>query len=1727
MPFLVNTCAMQEARRTLVNTGFVVLEGGVGCGKTFISLTLMSDHVTNNPTCTPLIISNPSEWNDAVKMNSSQTYCILIDDLIGKNEIKPGILNEWKRLGTSLAHAVKSRKVFLIITCRKYVLCQLRSLLGETNALNELLRPSSTIDFTDTRFSLTMKEKHSLLHQYLSKEVDTLTDEDKMLILNTNGVIGFPLLCDKYGFLNTTESLTSWFLAPHNLILKEIELYCALESKVPYVVMLLTMFNGFLQIPLSEEAHSMFLKLTDYFEIITVPQIQLQYCADCLKDTILSYNVNARVYTFSDDHFQTAVFHSLSVKNLPLLLEYAPLLLVNKLCSMTGTYENATGSTIHINKELFNVISSRFIRILGNKDPKQFAEMAKSAFLKFDEFLNFFLNNKTLGKNPISLFFSELDINGKSILWHASACGNASLVKAIMELVSVDDPVNNGATESQKALEICCETGTVEVLETLIAYAGFISITLLCPAIRSGNLPLIETLLSKRPQIFLEFYQTQDLDNEDINFSANDYFPDLPDGRSILHEAVSVGSLNIVQMVVQRFPNMIHKSDMNNETSVFRVSETGSLALLQVLVDHGQDLSELNNKGQSLLTMACQNGHVDIANYLICNAPGLINKQDSNKNTPAILAASNGHHKILKQLVESGCDIILANKNGQTVLHVACSGGHTLVIRYILEQRQDLVYIKDIGWRSPVFYAVSAGHLDIVKYLVDHGASITETDLVGSSLLFVACQKGRTPIVTWIIKNESRLVSQCTKYNWMPVHAAACGGSMEVLRCLAAAGADIFAEDNDGFSVLHIAAQQGEAKSVRYLIHEYPNILHRKDKKGLNAVHHAAKWGHTDVFKLLLELGSDISVSNSKGQNSFHIACMNGHLQIVSTILDKRRYLLEVKDKASWTGAHYACFGGHIAILELLVRHGADLMALTSEKYNALQIAYDEGHDIIVKFLRKEFPALRETLLNQYDEYNDIDSVWLDNETENKGNMLDRGSLFRACKTGNIVNVRNVLECMPELQWLRDDNQASAAYVAASSGHVSILKLFEEYGLDIMLRNKNGQTALHIACQEGHIDVAKYILLKYPRAANMCDNSSCTPGFYATTHGHVDTLKLLVEFGLNVFSKNIHGHTLLLTACLTGQVSMVKYLLETFPQLLHHFDHTGRSPAFLATFPGKVRILELLSEHGADFISGTDEQFSPLHLACQEGHEKVVHFLIREAPDLLHTEHNKTHCATSLAAYFGYPRILKLLVDAGMPQVTAQKLNDKVLFEACSNGDVDIVRYILHEFPEFIDKKDGNDATVSYVAAAKGHTDVLELLHDSGLDLMAANKFGQTGLHVACRAGHLSATRYLLGLHPEYVNWKDDTDCTPAYFASASGNLEVLKCLIEFGANMISCNQNGQSVLHVVCRGGKMDITEYLIQLYPELMWQMDLEWRTPLFCLVECVHCLKLMTKYKANFFHRDKYGQTVLHVASQKGYTQPLAYLARSFPALVHISDSDGMFPLHFSALENHIDCIKILESCGANINAKTNSLHTSLHLSASYGQTETLVYLGQTYPDLINIGDVDNWSAAHIAASVGHVEILDCFRLLGGCLTNKASDGQTICHLACSKGHLNVINFILEIIPDLLNSTDNNQWTPAHYAAQGGHVEILKKLSNLGVPLYSESTAGKTALHIACKEGHENCVRYLLSLCPDLITKSDHQGLTAYDYARLNNRDKLMSLLQPQVKRNDGVTVLYSRV
>lgn len=89
---------------------------------------------------------------------------------------------------------------------------------------------------------------------------------------------------------------------------------------------------------------------------------------------------------------------------------------------------------------------------------------------------------------------------------------------------------------------------------------------------------------------------------------------------------------------------------------------------------------------------------------------------------------------------------------GNTPLMYGCAGGHTEVVKFLLEHGANVEDHNENG-HTPLMEAASAGHVELAKILLMHGAGInTHSNEFKESALTLACYKGHLDMVRFLLE---------------------------------------------------------------------------------------------------------------------------------------------------------------------------------------------------------------------------------------------------------------------------------------------------------------------------------------------------------------------------------------------------------------------------------------------------------------------------------------------------------------------------------------------------------------------------------------------------------------------------------------------------------------------------------------------------------------------------------------------------------------------------------------------------------------------------------------------------------------------------------------------------------------------------------------------------------------------------------------------------------------
>ncbi|XP_075392912.1 protein phosphatase 1 regulatory subunit 12C isoform X2 [Tenrec ecaudatus] len=203
------------------------------------------------------------------------------------------------------------------------------------------------------------------------------------------------------------------------------------------------------------------------------------------------------------------------------------------------------------------------------------------------------------------------------------------------------------------------------------------------------------------------------------------------------------------------------------------------------------------------------------------------------------------------------------NADGISALHQACIDENLEVVRFLVEQGATVNQADNEGW-TPLHVAASCGYLDIARYLLSHGANIAAVNSDGDLPLDLAESDAMEGLLRAEIAHRGVDVEAAKRAEEeLLLHDTRCwlnGGAMPEAR-----------HPRTGASALHVAAAKGYIEVMRLLLQAgYDTEL--RDGDGWTPLHAAAHWGVEDACRLLAEHGGGMDSLTHAGQRPCDLA---------------------------------------------------------------------------------------------------------------------------------------------------------------------------------------------------------------------------------------------------------------------------------------------------------------------------------------------------------------------------------------------------------------------------------------------------------------------------------------------------------------------------------------------------------------------------------------------------------------------------------------------------------------------------------------------------------------------------------------------------------------------------------------------------------------------------------------------------------------------------------------
>ena len=372
-------------------------------------------------------------------------------------------------------------------------------------------------------------------------------------------------------------------------------------------------------------------------------------------------------------------------------------------------------------------------------------------------------------------------------------------------------------------------------------------------------------------------------------------------------------------------------------------------------------------------------------------------------------------------------------------------------------------------------------------------------------------------------------------------------------------------------------------------------------------------------------------------------------------------------------------------------------------------------------------------------------------------------------------------------------------------------------GVDVNTSDGDGTTALHWAALNDDVDTAK-VLIEAGAGVETANRFDATPLALAAENGSTAFIELLLGAGADPDAATPEGETALMTVSRTGRTDAVKILLGRGADPNRAEGWRGQTALMWASAENNLAAAEALLAGGANVHARSSGGFSPLMFAVRAGYRDMTRLLVEAGASPEETLFDGTS-ALVLATKNGHYELGAYLLDAG----------------ADPNAD-DQGWTALHEIKWTRRPNLGFNNPPPIVTGSMTDLKFARKLAAHGADLNARmtkepnnryrnvlNRIGSTPFLLAAKAADVEMMRLLveLGADPLLPN-EDGT--TPLMVAAGVGiwavgespgtneeALEAVKYALDLGGDVTTIDDNGDTALHGAIIRGSEPLVRFLL----------------------------------------------------------------------------------------------------------------------------------------------------------------------------------------------------------------------------------------------------------------------------------------------------------------------------
>jgi ankyrin len=373
------------------------------------------------------------------------------------------------------------------------------------------------------------------------------------------------------------------------------------------------------------------------------------------------------------------------------------------------------------------------------------------------------------------------------------------------------------------------------------------------------------------------------------------------DGTTPLHWAAYRSDLESTDLLLRARAQVNAVNDLG-VTPLWIAAGNAGTAVMARLLQAGADPNIAPPTNGTPLMVAARTGSTGAVALLLAHGADVNAREEANHQTALMWAVSTRHSAVVRLLLAARADVHARSKVSQRYVLFCC--------QEFQSDSEGGDYTQEGGF-TPLLFAAREGDVESARLLLDAGATIEDAAPTGTSALVLAAHSDQAGVAAFLLQRGADPNSNGAGYT--ALHAAVVRGNLKVVQALLSRGANPdprqlkgspskrysgFALDKTmvGATPYLLATRASQLEIMRALAAAGADVNARLDDRSTPVIAAARRQGRqgrgpseeriVQAMKLAIELGSTLDAVDAEGNTVMHVAAVRRLNRVVQFLAD-------------------------------------------------------------------------------------------------------------------------------------------------------------------------------------------------------------------------------------------------------------------------------------------------------------------------------------------------------------------------------------------------------------------------------------------------------------------------------------------------------------------------------------------------------------------------------------------------------------------------------------------------------------------------------------------------------------------------------------------------------------------------------------------------------------------------------------------------------------------------